>query len=114
MVAEDYNGVSEEEKIEKRNEMFKAGQESLLPLLEMIFNKILTNGEFPRSWRVNLLTPIHKKGDPLDPANYRGIAVGSHLGKLFCSIMNTRLLKFAEKNKLIPKSQIGFRRNYRT
>lgn len=96
------------------NEMLKSGQITILPLLLQLFNKILTNGECPNAWRLNLLTPIHKKGDQHDPANYRGIAVGSHLGKLFCTILNSRLSKFAENKNLLPRAQIGFRKKYRT
>jgi hypothetical protein len=94
--------------------MLKSGKDIILPLLHQLFNKILTNGEFPESWRLNLLTPIHKKGDIHNPANYRGISVGSHLGKLFSAILNSRLWKFVEDHNLLPRAQIGFRKKFRT
>ena len=95
------------------NEMLKAGQHFLLPTIHKLFNKILLNAEFPSSWRTNFLTPLHKKGNASDPANYRGIAVGSHLGKLFCSILHDRLAKFSEEQDIIPKNQIGFKKRSR-
>ena len=95
------------------NEMLKAGQSILLPALLKLFNKILINSEFPKSWRTNFLTPLHKKGDASDPTNYRGIAVGSHLGKLFCSILHDRLTKFSKEQGIIPKNQIGFKKGAR-
>ena len=63
------------------NEIIKRGKDELLPILTMLFNKILTNGTFPDSWRVNLLTPVHKKGSRHchGPENYRGIAVSNNL-----------------------------------
>jgi exonuclease III len=96
------------------NEMIKTGQTVLVPLLHKLFNKILVNGEFPKAWGTNFLTPLHKKGDIHNPCNYRGIAVGSHLSKLFSSVLQNRLTGFAETHKLIPVEQIGFKKKFRT
>lgn len=96
------------------NEMLKAGHSQLIPVLHKLFNYILRSGNFPANWRCNLLTPIHKKGEVSKPENYRGIAVGSNLCKLFCSVLQIRLSKFAKMHKLVPQCQIGFRPNART
>ena len=58
--------------------------------------------------------PIHKKGDKKDPDNYRGIAVGSCLGKLYSYVLLNRLEKFIEKNQLVKHNQIGFMKNSQT
>ena len=60
------------------------------------------------------MTPLHKKGDLNLPGNYRGIAVGSCLSKLFLSVLHNRIEAFVAKNKLVPEAQIGFRRGART
>ena len=96
------------------NEMIKAGKTLLAPVLAKLFNSILTQEKFPAKWRENTLTPIFKKGDITNPANYRGIAVSNALCKVFCTILNTRLLNFLEKHKIIPNCQIGFQRKCRT
>ena len=49
-----------------------------------------------------------------DPSNYRGICVSSCLGKLFCSILNQRLLEYVTTNNILHKSQIVFLPNNRT
>ena len=49
-----------------------------------------------------------------DPSNYRGICVSSCLGKLFCSILNQRLLEHVNSLNILHKSQIGFLPNNRT
>ena len=49
-----------------------------------------------------------KNGTKSDPSNYRGICVSSCLGKLFCSILNQRLLEHVESLEILHKSQIGF------
>ena len=46
--------------------------------------------------------------------NYRGICISSCLGKLFCSILNRRLLEHVQSLDILHKSQIGFLANNRT
>ena len=94
------------------NEMFKAGADSLMPSLIKLFNAILCKGHFPSSWRDNTLTPLYKnKGDADDPKNYRGIAVASSFSKLFLTIMQQRLQKFASEENLVPDCQIAYQKD---
>ena len=62
----------------------------------------------PQTWRCGLITPIYKSGGRSDPSNYRGICVWSCLGKLFCSILNRRLLEHVTSHNILHKSQIRF------
>lgn len=55
------------------------------------------------------MVPIHKKGDKRDPSNYRGISLISVIGKLFCSLVNTRLQTWVEANSILSEEQGGFR-----
>jgi hypothetical protein len=96
------------------NEMLKASMPTVTSHLNKLFNLILTSGTFPECWRINTLTPLHKKGSNLLPENYRGIAVGSNLSKLFCSILHNRLANFITEHNLIPNNQIGYKKNART
>ena len=96
-----------------RNEMIKASIDTLMPVYEKLFNSILNQGTMPQTWCGGLITPIYKSGGRSDPANYRGICVSSCLGKLFCSILNQRLLEFIVSLNILHKSQIGFLPNNR-
>ena len=49
-----------------------------------------------------------------DPNNYRGITVTSAIGKVFNSVLNTRLDQFLQKNKIIHDCQLGFTKKART
>ena len=61
------------------------------------------------------ILPIYKnKGSVNLPENYRPITPLSCLGKLFTSILNNRLNKFAEKYEIICHNQAGFRRGLST
>jgi hypothetical protein len=96
------------------NEMNKSSAPKFLPLFVKLFNAILSNGFFPSIWRINMITPLHKKGAKDNPANYRGIAISSHLSKLFCGVLHNRLNKYAQDHDIIPKEQIGYKAKTRT
>ena len=77
-----------------------------------LFNRILNEGKIPESWAIGMITPIYKnKGDKGDFNNYRGITILSCLGKLFTSIINTRLNRYANATNLINENQTGFRKD---
>jgi len=83
--------------------------------LVRLFNFIISKGTFPDSWSTGMITPIFKSGSRSDPSNYRGVCVTSSLGKLFCSILNTRLSVYFHDQNIFHSSQIGLlRRGYRT
>ena len=84
--------------------MIKASIDTLMPVYEKLFNSILNQGTMPQTWCGALTTPIYKSGGRSDPANYRGICVSSCLGKLFCSILNQRLLEYIVSVNILHKS----------
>ena len=95
------------------NEMLKASSSLLLPTLNNFFNMILISGHYPSAWSCSWLRPLHKGGDRTDSNRYRGISIMSCMGKLFCSILNNRLVAFISKNELGNKCQIGYEKGCR-
>ena len=77
--------------------------------LTALFNNILRSGTYPKSWSVGVITPIHKGGAKHDPACYRGITLLNSMGKIFATIIRTRLTEWAEDRGLFPEAQFGFR-----
>ena len=96
------------------SEIIKASSDILIKGFVKAFNIILKSGNFPKAWCEGLITPIFKSGNHLDPNNYRGICVSSCLGKLFCIILNERLMSHVQDRELIHPSQIGFMPGSRT
>ena len=96
------------------NEMLRFGSHKIKTAILKLFNIILNIGHFPDTWGQGIITPIHKSGDKYEPNNYRGICVSSNLGKLFCSILNSRLQNFLSEHNVLSKSQIGFTPQHRT
>lgn len=82
--------------------------------LAAIFNACRRVGALPQPWALCGVTPIHKGGDASDPGNYRGIAVGSLLAKLYASMLNERLMEWTERHNLRARGQAGFRKDRRT
>ena len=60
------------------------------------------------------MSPVYKKGNKLDPGNYRPISVLPVLSKVFEKLVNTRLMKFLNKFDLLYKHQYGFREKHST
>lgn len=56
------------------------------------------------------LSAVYMQGDPPDMHNYRGIALGSVMGKIFSMILEScRLSVYCESNGLRAEGQAGFR-----
>ena len=91
------------------NEFLKLNTSLFKKTLLSIFNVLFNLGYFPDAWSVGLVIPIFKKGNPNEPENYRGITLLSCIGKLFTSMINTRLNAWAEINNKFDKHQYGFR-----
>ena len=69
------------------------------------------NGDsIPENWRSSIIWPIHKRGSKTIAENYRRIAIGTSIYKLYARILNSRLEEFAEKESILPVTQNGFRR----
>ena len=54
------------------------------------------------------VTPIYKKGDPLEAENYRPISVTPTLAKIFERLLLQQMLEHVEKYEIINKNQFGF------
>ena len=93
---------------------FLYGIEQLLPFIRILFNRLFRNGEFPSTWSRMLVIPLHKKGSLNNPDNYRGIALGEVLGKIYVSVLTKRITFYADAYNKLLESQSGFRSGYWT
>ncbi len=96
------------------NEMITASLPAISHLLNRLFNKILTSGEYPSVWSTGYIKPLFKTGTTTDPNNYRAITICNSLGKLFSIILNNRLNAYIGKHHIMCDNQIGFQKNSRT
>ena len=96
------------------DEMIKNTPIHSIEIILQVFNKCLTTGDIPKIWCYGLITPIYKKGNKLNPDNYRGICVMNAILKVLCLTLNERLKSYLYKLNTINKAQIGFKAKCRT
>jgi len=82
--------------------------------LSKFFNKCMTTGEFPDSWKIAHITPIPKVHSPSSWSEYRPISVLPVLLKLFEKVLYHRVYSYLTEHNLIDKRQYGFRKNHST
>lgn len=92
-----------------KNEFLKNLPEEGIEFVTKLFNEVFIPENIPNGWVESCTVMIYKKGSPLDCMNYRPIALLNSLLKLFTQVLETRLKKWAEENKVIPEAQGGFR-----
>src|SRR5689334_23851502 len=86
----------------------------LLHDLHVIFRAAFGSGTVPTVWCSAFLSAVFKKGDASLMDNYRGIAVGAAMGKLYGIILCERLSRYCEEHGYRAKGQAGFRHDKRT
>ena len=56
-------------------EMPKASDNIVVTFFTKLFNKIFSEGGYPKQWTRSVIVPLFKKGDKDIPNNYRGISL---------------------------------------
>ena len=85
----------------------------LTPLTKLI-NSSFEQGIFPSILKLAKVIPIFKKGDPLQPGNYRPISILPVLSKVYEKVFLERMMGFLDQFDLIDPQQFGFRKNRST
>ena len=80
--------------------------------LSDIINVSVNKGIFPDFLKVAKVIPIHKKGEKIDPNNYRYTSLLSNISKLYKKAIHIRLTNFLRKSKVLFSYRFGFRNNY--
>ena len=93
-------------------ELFKYGGNELVKHLHTIIKDIWQKEKMPTEWNVNIICPIHKKGDIMERSNYRGVSLLNTDYKILSNILFARISPFAEN--IIGNYQCGFRTNRST
>ena len=84
--------------------------------LHVLFNVCFDKGLVPALWGQCVIKLIQKSSsnDPRDPSCYRGIALASSLYKVYYTVINDRLTKWAESRDVITYEQNSFRKKRST
>ena len=77
-------------------------------LISHLANVVMTTGKYPNKLKMGKVVPIFKKGNRLDPTNYRPINLLSTINKIIEKILYKRMYEYFEKFEIIYKYQFGF------
>ena len=91
------------------NTILKTCSIQLAPAITHIFTLSVNSGSLPEDWRNADITPIFKKGNKHEAANYRPVSLTSVCCKTLEHIICRHILKHLEKHHILTKLQHGFR-----
>ncbi|MEW8546453.1 MAG: reverse transcriptase family protein, partial [Candidatus Thiodiazotropha sp.] len=88
----------------------------LLNMLCSLYNRCFSLGRIPKIWNRGIIVPVPKSttSDARDPMSYRGINITPAIYKLYCNILNDRLMKWEQENSVVSDVQNGFRKGRST
>jgi hypothetical protein len=99
--------------VELQAEYLKWGSKTLAPHIMKIFNNIIQQG-FPIDWTTSLAIPLFKSGDGNNPSNYRTIMINPLFTKLFGSMLENRISRWAKERDKCTKGKTCFRPKHST
>jgi transcriptional regulator of met regulon len=80
----------------------------LVNVMQKIFQKSIDQAKVPADWKKATVTPIYKKGQKSDPANYRPVSLTSIPCKVMETVIKEKIMAHLQEEKLIKPSQHGF------
>ena len=83
--------------------MFKSNKLIIINELVYLFNNVMSSSLYPSTWNNSILTLLLKSGELSDTNNFQGVAVSFFLGKLFNTLLNTRL-----ENKCVKEGIVNY------
>ena len=89
--------------------LLKTCKDILCRPLYMLWRKSLDLGITPDLLKQSYIVPMHKGGSHAISANYRPVALTSHIVKVFEKIVRRSVVEFMENKDLFNPSQHGFR-----
>ncbi len=89
--------------------LLKELAEQLYMPLTILYQNSIDTGIVPDQWKTALVTPIYKKGDKHNPANYRPVSLTAVCCKMLEHVVAKALLSHLESNSILSEEQHGFR-----
>ena len=71
--------------------------------MRCMFNVMRRIQVYPQDWKSSFVIPLFKDGDPESASNYRGLALGSCVAKVWAKLLIVRLGEYAEENILTAR-----------
>ena len=84
----------------------------IIDIITDIINVAIAECSFPSQWKIAVVTPLHKGGNPNTLTNYRPISVLPILSKIYEKHILSALHLHLDKHNIISNSQSGFRKKH--
>ena len=94
--------------------ILKTSAPVIVKSLTYLINKSLLEGIFPNRWKTAKIIPVFKKGDKMQPDNYRPISLLSCASKVLEKVVQKQLLNYLRINGILSVEQSGFRLKHST
>ena len=90
--------------------MGKRVKQELCKPLTIIINQMIETGVYPEKFKISKITPIYKKNERTNIANYRPISLLPKLSKIFERVIHTQLYTLM-KISCYPNNNTDFVKN---
>ena len=96
-------------------EFLKFGGDMVIEKMTELYNCVWEEERVPRKWNECKVTLLHKGGykSKNELKNYRPIALGNTVGKVFSAVLNKRVCEWIERTRVLGEEQNGFRKDRR-
>ena len=94
--------------------LLKTLADELTPIFTLFFQASLKQGTIPIDWTTANVVPIFKKGDRLQPINYRPISLTSITCKMLEHIITSNIMQHLDSHNILHDAQHGFRKHRST
>ena len=94
--------------------IIKLAGQSILPAITHIINLSISHSKFPDIWKIAKVVPLLKKGDPLEPKNYRPVALLPVLSKILERAIFNQLVQYLTNYDLLNPHHHGSRQGHNT
>lgn len=88
--------------------------EVITPSITFIINLSITQGHFPREFKLAKVTPLYKKGSKLEPGNYRPVSILCSISKVIEKVIFDQIDSYLSSHNLLYEFQSGFRKSHST
>ena len=88
--------------------VLKECSNEISPILALIYNESLARGEVPDEWRQATVSPVFKKGEKYDAANYRPVSLTCICCKTLEHILVSNINKHLALDSILADCQHGF------
>ena len=89
--------------------VLKECSNEISPILALIYNESLARGEVPDEWQQANVSPVFKKGEKYDAANYRPVSLTCICCKTLEHILVSNINKHLALDSILADCQHGFR-----